>query len=158
MSKLIPMDMIQKRIFFIRGYKVMIDRDLAELYRVTTKALNQAVKRNIRRFPANFMFELTKKEKKEVVTNCDHLAELKYSHNPPFAFTEQGVAMLSSVLKSERAIQVNILIMQAFVRLREIVSSHKEILKKIEEMPACRQAGRKSIIRSSNTFSMRYGK
>ncbi len=127
MNKLIPLEVIEKRIFMIRGYKVMIDRDLAELYAVTTKALNQAVKRNIERFPEGFMFQLTAAEKKEVVTICDHLKELIFSYHQPYVFTEQGIAMLSSVLKSKKAIQINILIMQTFVRLRELIASHKDI-------------------------------
>jgi hypothetical protein len=97
-------------------------------------ALNQAVKRNIERFPDGFMFQLTEKEKKELITNCDRFALLKHSSSLPHAFTEQGVAMLSSVLKSKRAIRVNILIMQTFVRLRELISSHKDLLVKINEL------------------------
>ena len=97
----------------------MIDRDLAELYGVETKALNQAVKRNIARFPEDFMFQLTKEEKTEEVTNCDHLVSLKYSYRLPYAFTENGVAMLSSVLNSEKAIQVNIQIMRALNFLKK---------------------------------------
>jgi hypothetical protein len=134
MNKLIPTEVIENRIFYIRSSRVMIDFDLAELYQVRTMALNQAVKRNKDRFPATFMFQLTPKEKAELITNCDRLKRLKHSSSMPYVFTEQGVAMLSSVLKSKRAIQVNILIVQAFVRLRELVSSHKDILRKIEEM------------------------
>lgn len=102
MNKLMPAEIIENRIFFIRGHKVMIDRDLAELYQVSTKALNQAVKRNIERFPSGFMFQLTQKENIELVTNCDRLASLKHSSSLPYSFTEQGVAMLSSVLKSKK--------------------------------------------------------
>lgn len=134
MSKLIPVEIIENRIFVIRGNKVMIDRDLAELYGVKTMALNQAVKRNIERFPAGFMIQLSKKEKKELITNCDRFLMLKHSSYLPFAFTEQGVAMLSSVLKSNRAIKVNIMIIQTFVRLRELMGMHKELLRKIEGM------------------------
>jgi len=111
----------------------MIDRDLAELYGVTTKALNQAVKRNIDRFPEDFMVQLTKKEKGELVTNCDRLKLLKHSIINPYAFTQEGVAMLSSVLRSKRALQVNIGIMRAFVRIREYLSTHKDVLKKLVE-------------------------
>ena len=134
MNKLVPMEVIENKILFIRGQKVMIDKDLAELYQVSTKALNQAVKRNIERFPDGFMFRLTEKEKAKVVTICDHLYDIKYSPNLPYAFTEQGVAMLSSVLNSKRAIQVNILIMKTFVRLRELISSHKDLLDKISDL------------------------
>lgn len=112
----------------------MIDRVLAELYGVTTKALNQAVKRNKRWFPPDFMFRLTKDEKRELVTNCDRFAPLKHSSVAPRAFTEQGVAMLSSALNSDRAIEVNIAIMGAFVHLRKIVSTHKELPMRLIEL------------------------
>ena len=102
----IPVEKIERSIFLIRGQRVMLDRDLAYLYGVPTKVLNQAVKRNERRFPSDFMFRLTKEEKNELVTNCDRLARLKHSSALPSVFTEQGVAMLSSVLNSERAIEV----------------------------------------------------
>jgi hypothetical protein len=109
----------------------MLDRDLADLYGVSTKALNQAVKRNGRRFPPDFMFQLSKEEKGELVTNCDRFKKLKHSSVLPRAFTEQGVAMLSSVLKSQRAIEVNIAIMRTFVRLREMLASHSELARKL---------------------------
>jgi len=118
----------------IRGQKVMLDADLAELYEVTTKALNQAVTRNEQRFPSDFMFRLAKEEKQELVTNCDRLDRLKHSSALPRVFTEQGVAMLSSVLRSERAIKVNIQIMRAFTQLRQMLSTHKDLKKKIETM------------------------
>ena len=108
-------------IFDIRGQKVMLDSDLAALYEVEPKVLNQAVKRNIDRFPADFMFSLTKDEFKEVVTICDHLQNLKYRPTMPYVFTEQGVAMLATVLKSQKAIQVNIQIMRTFVQLRHYI-------------------------------------
>ncbi len=112
----------------------MVDRDLSYLYGVPTKALNQAVKRNIGRFPDDFMFQLTELETKEVVTNCDRFKNLKHSTVEPYVFTEQGVAMLSSVLNSERAIRVNILIMRAFTKIREILLTHKELAAKIEAL------------------------
>jgi hypothetical protein len=130
----VPQELIEKKIIIIRGVKVMIDADLALLYQVKTKALNQAVTRNPKRFPDDFMFRLTLAEKEEVVTNCDHLKHLKYSSQKPLVFTEQGVAMLSSVLNSERAIQVNIQIMRTFTRIRELVISNKELRRKLEEM------------------------
>jgi hypothetical protein len=133
-SFVIPVDKIERSIFLIRGQRVMLDRDLAYLYGVPTKVLNQAVKRNERRFPSDFMFRLTKEEKNELVTNCDRLARLKHSSALPSVFTEQGVAMLSSVLNSERAIEVNILIMRAFVRLREAMASSKEFARRLEEL------------------------
>jgi len=127
----IPVEQIEQAILLIRGQKVMLDADLAVLYSVSTKALNQAVKRNERRFPLDFMFRLTKEEKDELVTNCDRFERLKHSSSLPRAFTEQGVAMLSSVLNSERAIDVNIEIMRAFVRLRQMLSAHKDLERKI---------------------------
>jgi len=134
MTKLVPIESIISKILFLRGEKVILDRDLAELYGVPTKALNQAVTRNERRFPSDFMFRLTKKEKYELVTNCDRFKPLKHSSVLPRAFTEQGVAMLSSVLNSERAIEVNVAIVRAFIHLRKMVSSHKDLKKKIAAM------------------------
>jgi len=130
----ISQEIIEQKIFMVRGHRVMIDRDLAELYGVRTKVLNQAVKRNINRFPLDFMFQLTKIEKEEVVTNCDHLKTLKFSPQLPYAFTEQGVAMLSSVLHSENAIQVNIAIMRAFVKLKQILSMNKDLAYKLAKL------------------------
>lgn len=126
--------MIHRRIFLIRREKVMMDRDLAELYRVPTKVLNQAVKRNIERFPDGFMIQLTKAERDELVTNCDRFEKLKHSTSFPYAFTEQGVAMLSSILKSKRAIQVNIQIMKTFVELRKMFAENRELAKRIDEL------------------------
>jgi hypothetical protein len=123
-------------IFHIRGFKVMIDADLALLYDVPTKALKQQVKRNIDRFPDDFMFELTKYEKDELVTNCDRLAVLKYSSVNPLAFTEQGVSMLSSVLRSEKAIQINIEIMRAFARYRALLKENEELKQEIIKLDA----------------------
>jgi len=135
MSKqIIPIELIEKSIFIIRSEKIMLDRDLAELYQVTTKALNQAVKRNLERFPSEFMFQLNKQEKDELVTNCDRLETLKHSTSLPYAFTEQGVAILSSILKSKRAIQVNIQIMKTFVQLRRMYLNNKELADKINEL------------------------
>jgi len=134
MKELIPQERIERRIFVIRGQKVMLDRDLAKLYGVPTKRLNEQVGRNIKRFPKDFMFRLTKAEKEEVVANCDHLKPLKFSAQLPYAFTEQGVSMLSSVLKSERAIQVNIAIMRAFTRLKQVLATHKKLAAKLKEL------------------------
>lgn len=134
MPNLIPAEIIEQRIFLIRGEKVMIDRDLAELYQVQTKALNQAVKRNADRFPDTFMFPLTKPERDELVTNCDRFKTLKHSTALPLAFTEQGVAMLSSVLRSKRAIQVNIQIMNTFVSLRRMLADNKALAQRLDEL------------------------
>ena len=130
MEKLIPQEIIEQKIFLIRGQKVMLDRDLARLYGVETKVLNQSVKRNIGRFPQDFMFSLTRKE---ILRMSQIVTSLKFSKNIN-AFTEQGVAMLSSVLRSKRAIQVNIAIMRAFVKLRKILSAHKELAYKLSEL------------------------
>jgi len=126
--------LIKEKIFCIRGHRILLDRDLAQLYGVTTKALNQAVKRNIRRFPDDFMFRLTGSETRELVTVCDRFKSLKHSVATPAAFTEQGVAMLSSILSSERAIQANIAIMRAFVELRKILNFHKELAYKLNQL------------------------
>ncbi|OGR81996.1 MAG: hypothetical protein A3J74_01900 [Elusimicrobia bacterium RIFCSPHIGHO2_02_FULL_57_9] len=134
MPNLIPAETIEQRIFLIRGHRVMIDRHLAELYGVTTMALNQAVKRNRERFPEDFMFRLTKAERDELITICDNLRPLKFSPALPNAFTENGVAMLSSVLRSKRAILVNIQVMRTFTRLRQLISTHKELARKIESL------------------------
>ncbi len=134
---MIPQEIIQNKIFLIRGKKVMLDRDLAELYCVETKALNQAVKRNLERFPGDFMFQLTEKEfenwKSQIVTSNKEKMGLR---RRPYAFTEQGIAMLSSVLNSARAIRVNIEIMRIFTQLRAMLDNHKELRKKLEEMEA----------------------
>lgn len=133
---LLPPELIENKILFIRGQKVMIDSDLAVLYGVTTKALNQAVKRNVDRFPHDFMFELTTSEKDEVVTNCDHLKKLKFSPNLPKVFTEYGALMLASVLNSKRAVEASVYVVRAFVRLREFLSTHQEIAIKLKELEA----------------------
>ncbi len=134
MSDLISMEVITHKIFVIRGKKVMLDRDLAQLYGVTTKRLNEQVKRNIKRFPADFMFQLTKTEKNELVAICDRFNTMKHSTVLPYAFTEQGVAMLSGVLNSERAIMVNIQIMRAFTQLRRMLLTNTDLRRKIEAM------------------------
>ena len=134
MGELVLRERVENKILLIRGCKVILDRDIARLYGVSTKRLNEQVKRNIKRFPEDFMFKLTKKEKDEVVAICDHLEDLKFSHQLPCAFTEQGVAMLSGMLNSERAIQVNIAIMRAFVKLRHFLAAHKELADKLSEL------------------------
>ena len=126
-SSFISQEVVERKIYLIHGRKVMIDQDLATLYQVATKVLNQAVKRNIKRFPPDFMFRLNQAEKKEVVTHCDHLQNLRFSHHLPYAFTELGVSMLSSVLNSERAIMVNLEIMRTFSRLKELLLHHKNL-------------------------------
>jgi len=123
------------RHYLVRGVKIMLDRDLAELYGVETKVLKQSVKRNINRFPGDFMFEMTEREftdwRKEFITSPEDKKGLRYA---PYCFTEQGVAMLSSVLNSERAIQMNIQIIRVFTRMRELLTTHQEILQKLEQL------------------------
>ena len=133
-KSIIKVGNILKRILLIRGEKVMVDTDLAEAYGVTTKALNQAIRRNQERFPEDFMFQLTKEEKKEVVTNCDHLEKLKYSPVNPNVFTEHGAIMAASVLNSPKAVEVSVFVVRAFVQLREVVAGHKELARKIAQL------------------------
>jgi hypothetical protein len=133
-KSVIKVGAIQQRILLIRGEKIIIDADLAEAYGVTTKALNQAIRRNSDRFPSDFMFRLTKEEKAEVVTNCDHLQRLKFSPVNPLVFTEHGTIMAASVLNSPRAIEVSVFVVRAFVLLRETLAQHKEIAQKIEQL------------------------
>jgi hypothetical protein len=131
-AMLVPLERIEKSIYFLRGQKVMLDRDLAELYGVETRVLNQAVRRNIRRFPDDFLLQLSRDEIRDL---SQFVTSPGFKHAPKvFAFTEQGVAMLSSVLNSDRAIEVNIQIMRAFVKLREMVASHKDLAVKLEEL------------------------
>ena len=125
---------IENKILLIRNEQVMIDRDLAELYGIETKVLNQAVKRNMERFPADFMFALRPSEKDELVTNCDRLNGLKFSTVMPYAFTEQDVAMLSSVLKSKTAVAVNIQIMRAFISMRHFLRSNAAIFAELKHL------------------------
>ena len=132
MSASVPIEVITDKILEIRGEKVMLDVDLAKLYGVPTKRLNEAVKRNKTRFPEDLMFRLTRKERKEVVAICDHFTNLKYSPTLPHAFTEAGVAMLASVLNSETAIQINLQIVRAFVRLRRMLVQHDALRLAIE--------------------------
>jgi hypothetical protein len=133
MGNIVSVELISTKILEIRGKKVMLDRELAKLYGVQAKVLNQAVKRNSKRFPEDFMYQLTKEEtknlKSQIVTSSWGGAR-----KLPYAFTEQGVAMLSSVLNSERAIQVNILIMRAFTKLKELLLTHKELALKLETL------------------------
>ena len=134
MSGLVPTDRIETHIYLLRGHRVMLSTDLAELYGVAPKVLVQAVKRNIERFPGDFMFQLSFQEGKNLKSQTVTSSWGGARRAPPYAFTEQGVAMLSSVLRSKRAILVNIAIMRAFVKLREIVASHKELAAKLAEL------------------------
>ncbi|MFA6492773.1 MAG: ORF6N domain-containing protein [Patescibacteria group bacterium] len=134
MKDLVVQDLIEQKIYLIRGCKVMLAIDLAILYGVPTYRLNEQVKRNIKRFPEDFMFRLTKEETISLRSQNAILTEKKFDVYRPYAFTEQGVAMLSSVLNSDRAIQVNIQIIRTFIKLRELLATHKDLIKKIEEM------------------------
>lgn len=133
-TSLVLQEKIEQKIFLMRGKKVMLDHDLANLYGVKTHRLNEQVKRNSKRFPDDFMFQLTDQERTDVIANCDNLKMLKFSPVNPCAFTEQGIAMLSSVLNSDRAIGVNIQIMRTFAKIRELMLVHKDLRQKIEEM------------------------
>ena len=131
---IIPIGQIEQRILLIRGQRVMLDADLAMLYGVPTRVLNQAVRRNLKRFPQDFMFKLTQPEKNQVITICDHLKNLKYAKALPNAFTEHGAIMVASVLNTERAVQISVFVVRAFVKLREMLSTHKELAHKLAEL------------------------
>jgi hypothetical protein len=137
----VPVEVIERRIYLIRGHKVMLDSDLADLYQVETFNLNKAVKRNRGRFPDDFMFQLTKYEAESLTFQIGMSKPTGRGgrRTLPYAFTEQGVAMLSSVLNSQRAVQMNILMIRAFVKLREMIATHKDLARKIEEIERTQQ-------------------
>jgi DNA-binding PadR family transcriptional regulator len=135
----VPVALIERRIYIIRGHKVMLDADLAQLYQVPTFRLNEAVKRNRKRFPEDFMFPLTVQENESLKSHFAMSKGRGGRRTIPYAFTEHGVAMLSSVLNSERAVQMNILIIRAFVRLREMLATHKEVAARIEKLETSHQ-------------------
>lgn len=134
MSALLPSEGIESIILFMKGQKVILDQDLARLYGVKTFRLNEQVKRNLRRFPGDFMFRLTEEEKEEVIANCDHLKNLKYSPVLPLAFTEHGTVMAATILNTEVAINVSVQVVRAFVRLRQILATHKDLARKLEDL------------------------
>ncbi|MEK6582131.1 MAG: ORF6N domain-containing protein [Nitrospirota bacterium] len=134
MKELILVEMIERKIYLIRGHKVLLDSDLAEMYGVEVKHLKRQVRRNITRFPEDFMFQLRKEEYDSLRSHFGTLKRGEHSKYFPYVFTEQGVAMLSSALNSERAIQVNIAIMRAFVKLREMLLTHKDLARKLAAM------------------------
>lgn len=142
-----PIERIQRAIYFIRGEKVMLDADLAPLYGVTTGNLNKAVKRNLQRFPSDFMFQLNAAETESLIFQTGRSKGRGGRRHCPYAFTEQGVAMLSSVLRTERAVQVNIAVMRAFVQLRKIMGSHAELARKLTDLEQ-RIEGHDTAIRS----------
>lgn len=139
-------DGLQQRILVLRGERVMIDSDLAELYGVSTKRFNEQVKRNLERFPVDFMFQLTPEEKKEVVAKCDHLQKLKFSPHLPRAFTEHGAIMAASVLNSPRAVEMSVFVVRAFVRLRQMLIEDHELALRLDELEA-------RVARHDNTIS-----
>jgi len=131
---MIPDKVIMDKIILIRGQQVMISNDLAELYGVTTKRLNEQVKRNIKRFPQHSMFQLNEQEKDKVVAICDHLQNIKYSPYLPYVFTEYGTVMLANILYSDRAIQASIRIVEIYIKIRENILSNKDLLLKMERL------------------------
>ncbi|MDD2697237.1 MAG: ORF6N domain-containing protein [Arcobacteraceae bacterium] len=134
MDAIVKNVLVDEKIFIIRGVQVMIDKDLAELYQVETRALNQAVKRNMEKFPQDFMFELNENEKNELITKCDNLQSLKFNPSKVKVFTEQGVYMLATVLKSSIATEVNIAIMRTFTRLKNLSVPYFDIIKRLEAL------------------------
>ena len=134
MKALLPVEIIERKIYLIRGHKILLDSDLAELYGVEVKQLKRQVRRNLSRFPEDFMFQLQKEEYESLRSHFGTLKRGEHAKYLPYAFTEQGVAMLSSVLNSDRAIEVNIQIMRAFVKLREMLSTHKDLARKLADM------------------------
>ena len=133
-TALVPAERIVGSILVVRGQRVIVDADLARLYGVTTKRLNEQVKRNKERFPPDFMFQLRSDEKEYVVANCDHLAKLKFSPTLPFAFTEHGAIMAASILNTQLAIEVSVYVVRAFIKLREALTSHKDLALKIGQL------------------------
>jgi hypothetical protein len=130
----IAIDHIGPRILLIRGVRVLLDADLAQLYGTSTRALNQAVKRNTKRFPGDFMFHLTPEEKSEVITQCDHLQRLKFSAQLPWAFTEHGAIMVAAVLNTARAIEISVHVVRTFVQLREMIAAHKGLAERLARL------------------------
>jgi len=131
---LMPVERIDSAILEIRGHRVMLDADLAAIYGVSTRRLKEQVRRNSARFPARFMFELTKEERDEVVAKCDHLARLRFSPSLPYAFTEHGAVMLAAVLKSQRAVEVSVFVVEAFVRMRRMLADQRQFALKLAEL------------------------
>lgn len=155
-TELVPVEVIERKIYLIRGIKVMLDSDLAELYQVETRALNQAVKRNLERFPTDFMFQLNQKEVNAILHSRSQFVTLKRGQNVkylPYAFTEQGVAMLSAVLKSKRAVQMSIIIVRAFIKLREMLATHKNLIREFEKMKRVQKEHGRHIINILNVIS-----
>ena len=133
-SELVEVGAIEHRILLIRGEKAIIDADLAAFYGVSTKRLNEQVRRNRERFPPDFMFQLTRSEKSKLVANCGHLSRLKFAKTPPYAFTEHGAIMAASVLNSRGAIEVSVFVVRAFVKIRRALSEHRELAQRLSQL------------------------
>ena len=133
-KSIVPTDRIENRILFIRGRRIILDTDLAELYGVMTKRLNEQVKRNRKRFPEDFMFQLSRAERNELVANCDRFANLKHSSSMPYAFTEHGAMMTANILNSEKAVDISVFIVRAFVRIREMLETSAKFAAKLKEL------------------------
>lgn len=131
---ILPDEVLMNRILLLRGHKIMLDTDLADLYGISTKRLNEQVRRNASRFPPDFMFRLTTVENDWVVANCDHLQKLRFSHSLPYAFTEHGAIMLATVLKSEQAIAVSLQVVRVFVKLRQMLLENTELRLELEKI------------------------
>jgi len=150
---IVPLARVQSRILLIRGQKVIIDSDLAALYGVPTKRLNEQVKRNHDRFPQDFMFQLSEAEKSKVVAICDHLEKLKYSPNTPYAFTEHGALMAATVLKTVQAVQISVYVVRAFVQLRRLLESNKELAERLGKIEKRLQQHDHNIVSLANTLN-----
>lgn len=153
-TSIIRIQRAERLILLIRGQKVILDSDLAELYGVPTKRLNEQVRRNRGRFPSDFMFQLTEPEKREVVANCDHLARLRFSPGLPYVFTEHGAIMAASVLKSERAIQTSIFVVRAFIRLKQTLASQEGLAVKVKRLQKTVQNHDKQIVAIVDTIQL----
>jgi len=132
----IPVEQLDRAVLLARGQRVMLDADLAAIYGVSTRRLKEQVRRNSARFPERFMFELTRGERDEVVAKCDHLARLRFSPSLPYAFTEHGAVMLAAVLKSQRAVEVSVFVVEAFVRMRRMLADQRQFALKLAELEA----------------------
>lgn len=155
-TNLVPLETIERKIYLIRGVKVMLDSDLASLYGVTTKRLNEQVKRNIKRFPPDFMFQLKENESKKLLSLRSQFATLKPGQHRkylPYVFTEHGVTMLASILNSEKAVQISIYIVRAFIKLREILATHKNLIKEFEKIKREQKEQKRHIINILNVIS-----
>lgn len=146
--KVVTDEKVNKTILLIRDKQVMLDIDLAAIFGTTTKRLNQQVKRNLDRFPADFMFQLTHEEKEEVVTNCDHLRQLKFSTTSPFAFTEHGAIMVATILNTQQAVESSVAIVRAFVKYRKVMLNNKELAKKLSVIEASYDKRFKAVFNS----------